>query len=70
MEEANPVSPASQRTALHVRAELKPQSFGNENAIEQIERPLHEQREHGRRDRTLENGHTIVQAKAAYDRFA
>ena len=49
---------------------LDSQSFRNENAIEQIEAPLHEKREHSSGNRTLENGHMIVQAKAAYDRFA
>src|SRR5262249_26019246 len=44
--------------------------FWNENAIEQIKKPLHEQREHRGGNGTLENGHVIVQVKAAYDRFA
>ena len=70
MERRTPVSLASQSSALHVHAELKPQSSWNENAIEQIERPLHEKREHSRRDRTFENGHVVVQVQAAYDRFA
>src|SRR5262249_38432071 len=49
---------------------LDSQSFWNENAIEQIKTPLHEEREHSSGNRTLENRHVIAQVETAYDRFA
>src|SRR6266511_523087 len=65
-------SPRDSSTSLGMTAVrlLQPQSFWNENAIEQIKTPLHEQRQHSSGNRTLENGHVIVQVKTAYDRFA
>ena len=60
-------SPALGMTAVPF---LNSQSFRNQNAIEQIEAPLHEKREHSRGNSTLENSHVVVQVKAAYDRFA
>ena len=39
---------------------LQAQSFWNENSIEQIKTPLHEQREYSGGNRTLQNGQVIV----------
>ena len=47
-----------------------PQTFRNQNAIEQIEEPLHEQREHGSGNCALQNCDVIVQVESAQDRFA
>ena len=49
---------------------LQSQSFWNQNAIEQIEKPLHKQRKNRRRNRALENSHVIVQIKATQDWLA
>src|SRR4029453_18294109 len=58
---ANSVSPASRSSALHIVCRLYAQSFGNQNAIEHIEKPLHKQRQQGCRNSSLQDRYVIVQ---------
>src|SRR5213078_1056128 len=67
---ANSVSPASRSSALHIVCELDSQSFGNQNAIEHIEKPLHKQCQQCGGNSSLQDRCVIVQIEAAQDRFA
>src|SRR5438105_916102 len=49
------------------RATLDPQAFWNQNVIEQIEKPLHQQRQKSRRDGAFQNCYVIIQVEAAQD---
>ena len=49
---------------------LQPQSFWNQDTIEQIEDRLHQQRQDRGRNCALENRCVIVQIEAAQDRLA
>lgn len=44
---------------------LQPQTFGNQNSIQQIKTPLHQQGEHGGGDCALKDRRMVVQVQAA-----
>jgi predicted CoA-binding protein len=67
----SPSRPHSARPAVapyHIA--LQAQSFWNQNAIEQIEKPLHQQRQQGCWNRALQDRCVIVQVETAQDWFA
>src|SRR2546423_992567 len=49
---------------------LQPQPFWNQEAIQQIETPLNQERQDSSRDRALQNRDVIIQVQAAENRFA
>ena len=53
-----------------MKISLQPKSFWNQNAVEQIEERLHQQRQDRGWDRALEDRSVIVQIEAAQNRFA
>jgi hypothetical protein len=54
---------------MSLQIDLEPQSLWDQNAIEQIEEPLYEQREDRGRNCALENSGMIVQVEPAQNRF-
>ena len=56
--------------ALQIRRQLQTQASWNQNAIEQIEKELHQQRQQRRRNCTFQNRDMIVQVQSADNRFA
>src|SRR6202043_856790 len=52
---------ASPPKAFGADPPLKPKSFRNQNAVEQIKEPLHQKREQRRRNRALQNCRVVVQ---------
>ena len=52
------------------RVALQSQTFRNQNAVKQVEAPLHNQREERRRNRPFQNRDVIVQIQPAQDWLA
>src|SRR4051794_21962711 len=63
------VSPVAGSMEAMAISHLQPQAFWNQEAIEQIEAPLHEQRQDRGWNCTLQNRNVIVQTQSAEDWF-